>query len=160
VYVHDRGQHADVMFHDAKAKNGILDQMPLRSIRPGSAPADRLQSSLPTSARPRHVSSSQSADLAVTQASPSNENVEASNALAGKRSLPQDTLQDLLKEAGLSQYCEAITAQGYTCALDLAEASPEELAQLVLDLQLRPPEGRRLQRSAQRLARPGPQLEQ
>ena len=29
VYVHDRGQHADVMFHDAKANNGILDQMPL-----------------------------------------------------------------------------------------------------------------------------------
>ena len=80
--------------------------------------------------------------------------MEASNALAGKRSLPQDTLQDLLKEAGLSQYCEAISAQGYTCALDLAEASPEELAQLVLDLQLRPPEGRRLQRSVQRLARP------
>jgi hypothetical protein len=33
VYVHDRGQHADVMFHDAKANNGILDQMPLtRSV--------------------------------------------------------------------------------------------------------------------------------
>ena len=88
------------------------------------------------------------------QPAPSNENAEASNALAGKRSLPQDTLQDLLEDAGLSQYCEAISAQGYTCALDLAEASPEELAQLVLDLQLRAPEGRRLQRSVQRLARP------
>ncbi len=84
------------------------------------------------------------------QAAPLSGNVEVSSALAAKRSLPQDTLRDLLEDAGLSQYCEAISAQGYTCALDLAEASPEELAQLVLDLQLRPPEGRRLQR----LARP------
>ena len=88
------------------------------------------------------------------QRAPSNESAEASSALAAKRGLPQDTLRDLLEDAGLSQYCEAISAQGYTCALDLAEASPEELAQLVLDLQLRPPEGRRLQRSVQRLARP------
>ena len=34
VYVHDRGQHADVMFHDAKANNGILDQMPLSDRLP------------------------------------------------------------------------------------------------------------------------------
>ena len=122
--------------------------MPLRSIGTVSAPAD------PTAARPRHVSSSQSADLADTQAAPSNQNTEASNALAGKRSLPRDTLQGLLEEADLSQCYEAITAQGYTCALDLAEASPEELAQLVLHLQLRPLEARRLQRSVQRLARP------
>ena len=88
------------------------------------------------------------------QRAPSNESAEASSALAAKRGLPQDTLRDLLEDAGLSQYCEAISAQGYTCALDLAEASPEELAQLVLDLQLRLPEGRRLQRSVQRLARP------
>ncbi len=88
------------------------------------------------------------------QPAPSNESAEASSALAAKRGLPLDTLQDLLEDAGLSQYCEAISAQGYTCALDLAEASPEELAQLVLDLQLRRPEGRRLQRSVQRLARP------
>jgi hypothetical protein len=152
VYVHDRGQHADVMFHDAKAKAGILDQMPLSSIRPVSAPADPLQSGLPTSARPRHVSSSKSVDLAFTQAAPSNQNAEASNALAAKEILP--TLHDLLQEADLSQWYEAITAQGYSCALDLAEASPEELAQLVLHLQLRPPEGRRLQRSVQRLGRP------
>ena len=90
------------------------------------------------------------------QPAPSSGNVEVSRALAAKQSLPQGTLQDLLEEAGLSQYCEAITAQGYSCALDLAEASPAELAQLVLDLQLRPPEGRRLQRSVQRLARPQP----
>jgi hypothetical protein len=30
VYVHDRGQHADVMFHDAKAKNGSLASDPCR----------------------------------------------------------------------------------------------------------------------------------
>ena len=71
-----------------------------------------------------------------------------------QQTAPQGTLQDLLQEADLSRYFEAITAHGYSCALDLAEASPEELAQLVLDLQLRPPEGRRLQRSVQRLARP------
>ena len=88
------------------------------------------------------------------QTAPSSGNVEVSSALAAKQSLLQGTLQDLLQEADLSQYCEAITAQGYSCALDLAEASPDELAQLVLDLQLRPPEGRRLQRSVQRLARP------
>ena len=88
------------------------------------------------------------------QAAPSSGKVEVSSTLAATQSLPRGTLQDLLQEADLSQYCEAITAQGYSCALDLAEASPEELAQLVLHLQLRPPEGRRLQRSVQRLARP------
>ena len=141
-------------------EDGILDQIPIRSIGPVSTPAGPLQSGLPTSAGP---SSSQSAALAVTQAAPASENAEAStgNTLAGKRRLPQGTLQDLLEEAGLSQYtyCEAITAQGYSCALDLAEASPAELAQLMLDLestpsQLRPPEGRRLHKLLQTLARP------
>ena len=38
--------------------------------------------------------------------------VATSNALAAKQILPQNTLHDLLQEAILSQYCEAITAQG------------------------------------------------
>jgi hypothetical protein len=59
---------------------------------------------------------------------------------------PLGTLHYLLQEANLSQYCEAITAQGYSCALDVAEAAPEDLEQLVRDLQLRPFEGMRLMR--------------
>jgi len=70
-----------------------------------------------------------------------------------KHSLPLDTLQELLEEARLPRYCETIRAKGYASAIDLAEASSEELDELVQVLQLRPPEARRLRRSVENLAR-------
>ena len=78
---------------------------------------------------------------------------EACDAQSQKRGLPRDTLLRLLEEARLSQYCEAVCAKGYTSAMDLAEASPEELDQLVQTLQLQPPEARRLRKGVGDLAR-------
>ncbi len=99
-----------------------------------------------------HVAGAVPGHAAAADAAP-----EACDAQSHKRVLPRDTPRDtllrLLEEARLSQHCEAVCAKGYTSAMDLAEASPEELDQLVQTLQLQPPEARRLRKGVGDLAR-------
>jgi hypothetical protein len=153
VQLYDRGQHVDVMLHDAHCTNGILDQMavpcdqrgghdagmagdiPKQMPRAQVAPSDPL---LPP--QPLQTSAcAPSATPVVSAVTPDPQ--------TRKHSLPRDTLEELLDEAGLRQHYEVICAKGYASAIDLAEAASEELDELVQVLQLRPPETRRLRKS-------------
>ena len=155
VQFYDRGQHVDVMLHDAQCKNGILDQMavpcdqrgghavmagdiPKQMPRAQVAPTDPSLPPPPTSA------CAPSATPVVPALTPDPQ--------TRKHSLPRDTLEELLDEAGLRQHYEAICAKGYASAIDLAEAASEELDELEQVLQLRRPETRRLRKSIANLA--------